>query len=477
MRNIIAYLTVAFFTLLANLSVSQDINNKYLSGTINADPDFIDIIIIIEAENDVFSAGLYIPDQFAYNLRSSKVDFKSDSITIKFPRLADYEGAWSDSLNGYKGYWKQGNQSFPTDLKQISKSEVDFINRPQTPHAPFDYISKEIVVENVKGNSILAGTLTLPDTIGNYPLVIMVTGSGAQNRDEEIAGHKPFLVIADYFAKNGIAVFRYDDRGFAQSKGNIATSTTADFVTDAIAVVRYFNNYPNICSDKIGVIGHSEGGIIAMMLAAKYPKEINFIISMAGPGVPMKQLLVRQMKDISLAQGIDAETVEILSQMQAKVMDIPEKAKNQAHLRALFTELYEEYAQKFSEEKRKEYKLNANGINTAVMQFSNPWMKFFLTIEPEKYIKKIKCPVLAINGSKDMQVHADSNLEAIEKYLSSGKCRYYEIKKLEGLNHLFQKAETGSVDEYFRIQQTISEDVLVLMKDFILNHPPKRAFY
>jgi pimeloyl-ACP methyl ester carboxylesterase len=477
MKNIIFYLTVAFFTLLANLSVSQDINNKYLSGTINADPDFIDIIVIIEVENDVFSAGLYIPDQFAYNLRSSKVDVKSDSITLRFPRLADYEGVWSDSIQGYKGYWKQGNQSFLTDLKQISKSDVDFINRPQTPQGPFNYISKEISVENVKGNSTLAGTLTLPDTIGTYPLVVLVTGSGAQNRDEEIAGHKPFFIIADYFAKNGIAVFRYDDRGYAKSKGNIATSTTEDFMTDAYAVVSYFKNYPNICSDKIGVIGHSEGGIIAMMLAAKYPKEINYIISMAGPGVPIKQLMVRQMKDISRAQGIDEETVEILGEMQSRAMDISKKAKNQAEMRVLLTELYDEYGQKFSEEKRIEYRLNAQGINTAVMQFSNPWTKYFLTIEPQKYLKKIKCPVLAINGSKDIQVHADSNLEAIEKYLSSGKCRYYEIRKLEGLNHLFQKAETGSADEYFRIQHTISEDVLVLMKDFILNHPTKQVFY
>lgn len=474
----IFYLSLFLFLIVSSrFSFSQDLADKYLKGTINAGPDHIEIIVIVEIEKGEFVAGLYIPDQFAYNLRASKVGFKSDSITIKFPRLADYEGVWFDSLQGYKGFWKQGNQSFPTDLMQISKSDVNFLERPQTPKGPFGYISKEISVENVKGNSILAGTLTLPDTVGCYPLVIMVTGSGAQNRDEEIAGHKPFLIIADYFAKNGIAVFRYDDRGFAQSKGNLATSTTADFVTDAIAVVRYFNNYPNICSDKIGVIGHSEGGIIAMMLAAKYPKEISFIISMAGPGVPMKQLLVKQMKDISATQGIDAETVEILSEMQAKVLNIPEKAKNQADLRALVTELYDEYGQKFSEEKRNEYKLNANGINIAVMQFSNPWMKYFLTIEPEKYIKKIKCPVLAINGSKDMQVNADSNLEAIEKYLSGGKCKYYEIQKLEGLNHLFQKAETGSADEYFLIQQTISEDVLVLMKDFILNHPSKRVFY
>lgn len=474
----IFYLSLFLFLIVSSrFSFSQDLADKYLKGTIDAGPDHIEIIVIVEIEKGEFVAGLYIPDQFAYNLRASKVDFKSDSISIIFPRLADYEGIWSDSLQGYKGFWKQGNQSFPTDLMQISKSDVDFLERPQIPQGPFDYISKNIDIENIKGNSILAGTLTLPDTIGSYPLLIMVTGSGAQNRDEEIAGHKPFLIIADYFAKNGIAVFRYDDRGFGESKGNLMTSTTEDFMTDAYAVIRYFKNYPNISSDKIGVIGHSEGGIIAMMLAAKYPKEISFIISMAGPGVPMKQLLVKQMKDISAVQGIDTETVEILSEMQAKVLDIPEKAKNQADLRALVTELYDEYGQKFSEEKRNEYKLNANGINIAVMQFSNPWMKYFLTIEPEKYIKKIKCPVLAINGSKDMQVHAESNLEAIEKYLSNGKCRYFEIHKVEGLNHLFQKAETGSPDEYFRIQHTISEDVLVLMKDFILNHPSKRVFY
>ncbi|HOZ30856.1 MAG TPA: alpha/beta fold hydrolase [Bacteroidales bacterium] len=460
-----------FLVIGTHLSFSQDLPDKYLMGTINADPNYIETIIIVRSENEEFFAELYIPDQFVYNLKSSKVVFNSDSITIRFPRLADYEAVWSDSVQGYKGLWKQGNQSFPTDLKLVSKTDVDFIARPQTPKEPFDYIVREISVENAKGNSVLAGTLTLPDTIGTYPLVIMITGSGAQNRDEEIAGHKPFLIIADYFAKNGIAVFRYDDRGYAKSKGNLAISTTEDFMTDAYAVVNYFKNFKNIFPDKIGVIGHSEGGIIAMMLAAKYPKDISFIISMAGPGVPIKQLMVKQMKDISLAQGIDPETVEILSEMQARALDIPEKAKNQTEMRALFTELYGEYGQKFSEEKRNEYRLNDQGINTAVMQFSNPWMKYFLSIVPEKYIKKIICPVLAINGTKDIQVHADSNLEAIEKYLSNGKCRYFEIRKLEGLNHLFQKVEKGTVDEYFRTQNTISEEVLIIMKGFILNYP------
>lgn len=478
MKKLFFRLIFLFLLISSNYTFSQDFSDIYLSGTINADPDFIEIIMIIKVDDGDFTAGLFIPNQFVYDLKSSKVQMNNDSIYVKFPGLADYVGVWSDELGAYIGFWKQGNKSFPTDLKQIPKTEVDYLKRPQTPTEPYNYITKEISVDNVKGNSVLAGTLTLPDTIGTYPLVVMVTGSGSQNRDEEIAGHKPFLVIADYFAKSGIAVFRYDDRGFAKSKGNIATSTTEDFMTDALEVVRYFKTFPNINSDQIGVIGHSEGGLIAMMLAAKYPKDISFIISMAGPGVPIKELMVKQMKDISLAEGIDAETVEILGEMQAKALDIPGKAKNQTEMREMYTSLYEEYGKNFSEELRNEYRLNAQGINTAVMQFSNPWTKYFVNIVPEKYIKKIKCPVLAINGSIDIQVNADSNLEIIEKSLSSGKCPYYEIKKMDGLNHLFQKAETGNVDEYFHITQTISDEVLVLMKDFILNHPKRKtAFY
>jgi len=455
-------------TFLVVRAFSQDFNPLYLSGTINADPENIDILMIIETEKGNFTAGLYIPDQFVYNMSTSKVVMTKDSLIVKFTGLAEYAGVWSDEFNGYKGAWKQGKEAYTTDLKSVDKTEADFVERPQTPKPPFSYVEKEILVENEKGNSVLAGTLTLPDTIGTYPLVIMITGSGAQNRNEEIAGHCPFMVIADYFAKNGIAVFRYDDRGIAESKGNLSTATTEDFMYDAIAVVRYFDDYPNINSDKTGVIGHSEGGLIAMMLAAKFPKDIDFIISMAGPGVPMKELLAQQMKDISIAEGLDSTSVEILSEMQTKILDIPEKSKTQADMRNLLTVVYDEYGQKFSEDLRDEYGLNSKGINTAVMQFSNPWMKYFLTIDPEVYLKKIKCPVLAINGSKDIQVKAGPNLKAIENCLSNGKCKYYVIQELDGLNHLFQQAELGTVSEYFRLKQTISEEPLLLMKDFIL---------
>ncbi len=280
--------------------------------------------------------------------------------------------------------------------------------------------------------------------------------------------------MADYLTRNGIAVFRYDDRGVFESTGDIMNSTTYDFMTDAYTVIKFFESNPNIDNKMIGVAGHSEGGIIAMMLAAKYPKNVDFIISMAGPGVDSKTLLQKQIADISRASGIDEESIEILNGMQLELMNYAENAKDLVELRKEITSLYEKYGKMFSEEKREEYGLNQSGINRAVMQFSYPWMKYFLSINPDDYLKKVKCPVLALNGTKDIQVDADINLLAIEKSLSDGKCKYYKVEKLEGLNHLFQLADKGTVEEYFTIQQSFAEEPLVLIKDFIKELPTKK---
>lgn len=459
------------FFLTAN---SQNAENIYLKGTINADPDFIEIILIIDNSDPVPQASMYIPEQFIFDMEAQKTELKNDSLYIQFKSMkSEYYAVWNADSSFYQGYWKQAGKEFPTNLKTIDKSETAGFQRPQSPEPPYNYVVKDYKIENKKGNSVLAGTLTIPDTTGVYPLVILVSGSGAQNRNEEIAGHKPFLILADYLTKNGIAVFRYDDRGFAESTGDIMNSTTYDFMTDALAVIKYFESNPNIDKTKIGVSGHSEGGIIAMMLAAKYPKDVDFIISMAGPGVDSKSLLVKQVEDISRADGMDDQSINILNPMQMKLMDVSEKSKDLADLRKRITDIYNEYEPMFTEEQREEYGINQRGINKAVMQFSYPWMKYFLSIDPAVYLKKIKCPVLALNGTKDIQVNADINLAAIEKNLSSGKCKYYRIEKIANLNHLFQNADKGTVKEYFTIQQSIAEEPMVMIKDFILSLPEK----
>jgi uncharacterized protein len=453
------------------LSIStfaQNNESLFFTGTINADPDFIDIIIEVRTESAQTNAYLYIPNQFVYAMKAADVFYNGDSLRVSFKKMsAVYTGVRGNDTSEFTGVWKQGTPEFETNLKLVDNSEVEFLQRPQTPELPVPYIEKEICVENVKGKSTLCGTLTIPDTVGTYPLVIMVTGSGAQDRNEEIAGHKPFLIIADYLTRSGIAVFRYDDRGVAKSKGDVVNSTTYDFMTDAAAVILHFENYPNIDNNMIGVAGHSEGGIIAMMLAAKYSKNVDFIISLAGPGIPMRELLLKQMDDISRAEDIPEEHLKILFNMQSELLDLATKKMELPELRKEIKAVYDKYGANFTEELRNEYRMNESGLNMAVLQFSQPWIRYFLTIDPSVYLKKIKCPVLALNGTKDIQVSSKENLAAIEKYLSEGKCKNIKIVELEGLNHIFQKSETGQVQDYYKIQHTISPEVLPLLVEFI----------
>lgn len=466
-KKTIPFIVIAIL-FINQISFSQTDENLYLKGIINVIPDPIEIIIIVDNSDVVPVSGLYIPQQFVFDMKAAKTEFKNDSLHIYFKRIgSDYYGVWNADSSFYEGYWKQGGKKFQTNLKNIDRSETANFERPQSPKPPYSYIVKDYKIENKKGNCVLAGTLTIPDTTGAFPLVVLISGSGAQDRNEEIAGHKPFLIIADYLTKNGIAVFRYDDRGFGESTGDIMNSTSYDFMTDALAVIKYFETNPNIDKNKIGVAGHSEGGLIAMMLAAKFSKNIDFIISLAGPGVDSKTLLIKQIEDISLAAGIDEKNVDLLHSMQLKLMNIPEKSKNVNELRKKISNLFDEYGNLFTDEQKEEFGINQSGINSAVMQFSNPWIKYFLTIDPAVYLIKVKCPVLALNGSKDIQVSSQENLAAIEKYLSQGKCENYQIKELHGLNHLFQHAETGQVQEYFNIQESISPDVLPLLLEFI----------
>lgn len=472
MKQLLTFLFFIVFLTSNLISYSQKSENIYLKGTIEADPDFIEVIIIVDNSDTIPEASIFIPGQFLYDMKANKTEIISDSLYIKFKRMgSEYHGIWNTDSMFYQGYWKQAGKEFPTNLKTIDKSETANFQRPQTPEPPFNYVIRDYKVENKKGNSVLAGTLTIPDTTGVYPLVILVSGSGAQDRNEEIAGHKPFLILADYLTNNGIAVFRYDDRGFAESTGDIMNSTTYDFMTDVLAIAKFFESNPNIDNSRIGLSGHSEGGIIAMMLAAKYPKNVDFIISMAGPGVDSKSLLVKQIEDIHRANGMDEQSIEILHSMQVKLMNVPEESKGLVELRKNVTKLYEEYGKMLTEEQREKFGINQQGINNTVMQFSYPWMKYFLSLDPADYLKKIKCPVLAINGSKDIQVDADSNLAAIEENLSNGKCKYFKIEKLEGLNHLFQHADKGTVEEYFTIQHSMAEEPMILIKDFILGLP------
>ena len=313
-----------------------------------------------------------------------------------------------------------------------------------------------MTIQNVKANIKLAGTLTMPRSDKQCPAVILISGSGAEDRDETIYGHKPFWIIADYLTRNGIAVLRVDDRGVGGSTGSTADSTSEDFAGDVICEVNFLKTRKEINSSKIGLIGHSEGGIISP-IAANKSQDVAFIVMMAGTGLTGEETLYLQNKLILKAAGATDEMID-------KQIDF---------LKEEFAILKNETDEKIIEEKTRELLVKQYGNNKEVIekglkQMLNPWFQFFLTYDPSPALKKVKCPVLALNGSLDTQVAPKENLAAIESALKEGGNKNYTIQELTGLNHLFQTAKTGSVTEYVLIDETISPDALKIISNWIL---------
>lgn len=344
--------------------------------------------------------------------------------------------------------------------------------RPQEPKAPFDYPSELVFFENPKAENIkLAGTLTLPKDVKKPPVAILISGSGPQNRDEELMGHKPFLVLADYLTRNGIAVLRYDDRGTAESTGDFNIATTFDFASDAEAAMRYLKTRKDINPNKIGLIGHSEGGLIAALVAAQY-KNVAFIIMLAGTGVNGRAVLESQSWEIAKQMGASEETLKFNKAFTSTAYDVlmTEKNENKNEIEPKIKTALKNFKTDL-ETKNSPYAMYVSDalIERLVNQITSPWFINFIKIEPKDYLEKTTCPVLALNGSKDLQVLAKLNLEAIESALITAGNKDITLKELEGLNHLFQTANTGSPSEYSVIEETFSPIALKIIKDWILN--------
>ena len=328
-------------------------------------------------------------------------------------------------------------------------------NRPQTPVAPFDYVVKEVIVENKKDNVKLSGTLTMPAKGKDFPAVILISGSGPQDRDETLMDHKPFAVIADFLTKNGIAVLRYDDRGVAKSTGSFENATSAEFADDALACFSFLQSQKKIDKKKIGVIGHSEGGMVAAMVAAR-EAEIAFVVSLAGTGVTGKEVLSKQNIDIALSQGMSKKDAESNRDNVMSMLDIVLNTQDMQLAEQLLNEKLDSMLapQKAFIPDFENFKKNQiAGINSR-------WMKFFLTYDPTQAWEKVKCPALLLNGEKDIQVDATMNLNAISKALDKGGNVDYKTVIFQQQNHLFQVCEKCTLQEYATIEQTISPDVL-----------------
>jgi hypothetical protein len=303
---------------------------------------------------------------------------------------------------------------------------------------------EHVAIVNAPGQAVLDGTLTVPEGKGPFPAVVLITGSGAQNRDEEIFGHKPFLVLADHLTRRGIAVLRYDDRGVGKSTGSFASATSEDFASDAWAAWQTLSARPGIDPKRTGLVGHSEGGIIAPMLAAAHP-EIAFVVMLAGTGVTGEQVMLAQAAAIMKASGATDAAIASYTGLQKQI----------------FTVLREETSMARIAERLSAIPAGSKEASAAlVKQSASPWLRFFATYDPAPALAKVRCPVLAIAGGLDLQVLPDQNVPAIEAALKQGGNTDYTVRRLPGLNHLLQTARTGLPAEYAQIEETMAPAAL-----------------
>jgi len=422
---------------------------------------------ITKATDGKLTATLDSPDQGAHGIAVEECTFRNGKLTLAAKTIGGgYEGVMKNDST-IEGAWKQGGMSLPLQLKRIEK--VEEARRPQEPTKPYPYKEEEVAFENKAAGISLAGTLTLPDNGGPFPAVVLITGSGPENRDEEVFGHKPFLVLADYLTRQGIAVLRCDDRGVGKSTGDYKTATTPDLATDALAAFEYLKTRKDIDPKRIGLLGHSEGGVIAPIVANEAP-DVTFVVLMAGTGVRGDSVLMLQSQLVARAEGSPDSTVAKSGVVERAVLNIamaePDTAKAAARLRPL---LRQSVAQPNPNDSQAAASVN-QVIEQQIKQALTPWFRYFVSYDPRPALAKLKQPVLAINGEKDVQVAPKENLAAIEAALKAGGNKDHTVKELPGLNHLFQTANTGGVSEYAKTEETISPSALKLMGDWILAH-------
>lgn len=361
-----------------------------------------------------------------------------------------------------EGTMTQFGQKFIVTAERISESEAGNVGprRPQTPKPPFPYEAEDVTFKNEKDGVTLAGTLTRPKEKGVYPAVVLITGSGSQDRDETLLGHKPFLVLADRLTREGIAVLRFDDRGVGGSTASLDVlrkSTTADLANDTRSAVAFLRTRKDIDPKRIGLIGHSEGGIIAPMIAAE-DREIAAVVMLAGSGVPGRKVLSGQLERIARVSGVYRQNVDRQLEAQSRFFDALLRDSGEDKIRETLRELvkiqYEPTGKPMDEKE-----LDAT-VELAMKSSASPWMRYFVAHDPREALRQVKCPVLALNGTLDLQVLCDDNLPEIEKALRGAGNEDVTILRLEGLNHLFQHSATGLPSEYSFIEETFAPEAL-----------------
>ena len=389
------------------------------------------------------------PDQMAFNIECDTLTVAANSVTVGVKRMGILiSGTLSDADNSFSGSFRQGLAKLPFEMAFVSTNP--YLERPQTPQPPFPYDIEEVTFSH--GDVTLTGTLTKPAGKKNLTAVVLVSGSGQQNRDEEVMGHKPFAVLADHLTRGGVAVLRYDDRGTGGSSALSPDVTTADFAQDALAAVKYLQSVPEINKKKIGVVGHSEGGQIAIMLAAEHPKDVKFISTLAAPVVKGKDLMITQNEDMARMRGIEitADQRRILEQTFAAIDTINDTDLLRNRLYHIMTD-----------GKSAQEMIN---VNSQIMVMTTPWYVNFVRYCAIPHLNAMRQPMLAFYGANDVQVNATINAATLNASYGGKKL---EIENGLHYNHLFQECSKPTAD-YGRIEQTLSPKVMQRLLDWLM---------
>jgi uncharacterized protein len=399
------------------------------------------------------------PDQLSYGLTVSSIHHDGSAAGFEMSALgASFAGTLSADGQSLAGAWTQVGRTTPlTFARQAAGVAPPKLIRPQTPTKPYPYREEEVTFDDAAAQVKLAGTLTLPPGAGPFPAVVLVAGSGPNTRDEPILGHKPFLVLADHLTRRGIAVLRYDKRGTGASGGDYAKATTMDFASDAQAAAAYLRGRPEIDPKRVGLIGHSEGGLVVPIVATRDPATA-FIVMMAGPGVDGADILREQGRLIGKAMGADDAQVAKADDLRQQMFTLVRDEKDPTVAAAKLRTLASDYA--------KSNGFPESAIDAQIAAVNSDWFRFFFDYDPAPTLAKVRCPVLALDGSLDLQVPPDQNLPPIRAALAHNPKA--EVVELPGLNHLFQTAKTGAPGEYVQIEETIAPAALDTITDWVL---------
>jgi len=413
------------------------------------------IVVHIEEGDEGLTATMDSPDQGATGIPVSDVTVTGDSLTLKVAQIGGtYEGVLTSDADTIAGTWTQRGRSFPLTLTPAEASDTGPPPRPQHPEPPYPYVEEDVTFQSDAAGLALAGTLTRPEGEGPHPAVVLLSGSGPQNRNSEVANHKLFHVLADHLTRQGLAVLRYDERGVGESEGVFDGATSEDFADDAAAAVRFLKTHSQIDTNAVGLVGMSEGGFVAPMVHTDR-EPVDFLVLMAGPSVPGHEILVKQMAKIAAAQGAPPAAVDSVRRQQRRVVEVIRTASDSA---AIADRLRPMFAERGA---------NDEQIQTRLAQVTAPWFRSFVQYDPGPALRQIDVPVLALYGRNDLQVPPAQNAAPMRSALADSPSDDVTVRVLDGLNHLFQPAETGLPSRYTQIDTTMAPEALETISTWI----------